>query len=647
MAKIMMLLPKKYMLDQAEKVIRENGFAVDTVRIVETVDAVNEARKCIEEGANIIVARGMQAQLIKMHTNIPVVEISMTAQEIGLLVLESKKILKKKTPRIAVVALKNLMGDISCFDQLFGVHLKCYLMDRFDEVEQAVGNAVEDGADMILGGDHVIRSVEQYHIPTLFLRSTEDSFRGALQIASKMGYAIDVEKNSRAQFATVLDIAFNGILKIDRTRTILVINHVMEELLEKPESEIVGKQLEDELTDIDVDAVESVLQGERDNYSTSIRIRRAPLLLRVAPICCDRSITGAILSCSKIKNAPQLKNKNIQDMYLSGRIAQLDFGALKILEPQLRPSIEQGKKYALSRHPVLLCGEEGTKMELLAQCIHNHSARKNFPFLMVNCSDLGDRDQYGFLFGNKASGGMEEASGVFQKCNFGTVYIDEIERLDFASQYGLYKMICYQGLVPGNMNGERHYDVRVLAGTHENLDFLMRKGYFRKDLYYSINALTLSIPPLRKRKKDIEKIVKRCLKQFMEQYSTHLTLTEEAMRAIQEYRWDGNVIQLENFCERLFLTTFKKEIDEAMVTNLLAELYPEVEISNGEKRIIVYRYPEAADIEKLLKECHGNHKAAAKELNISTTTLWRKMKKYGITGNYRRAAPDAEPEKGL
>ncbi|CAB1242856.1 protein of unknown function [Ruminococcaceae bacterium BL-6] len=196
MAKIMMLLPKKYMLDQAEKVIRENGFAVDTVRIVETVDAVNEARKCIEEGANIIVARGMQAQLIKMHTNIPVVEISMTAQEIGLLVLESKKILKKKTPRIAVVALKNLMGDISCFDQLFGVHLKCYLMDRFDEVEQAVGNAVEDGADMILGGDHVIRSVEQYHIPTLFLRSTEDSFRGALQIASKMGYAIDVEKTA-------------------------------------------------------------------------------------------------------------------------------------------------------------------------------------------------------------------------------------------------------------------------------------------------------------------------------------------------------------------------------------------------------------------------------------------------------------------
>ncbi len=644
MAKIMMLLSKKYMQDQAEKVIRENRFDVDTIRIIETVDAVDEARRCIEEGANIIVARGVQAQLIKTHTNIPVVEILMTAQEIGLLVLESKRIIKKEIPCIAIVSLKNMMSDISCFDRLFGVKLNCYIIDSFDEMEQAVENAVKDGADIILGGDHVIRSVEKYHIPTLFLKSTEDSMRGALQIASKMAYAIDIEKSSQAQFETVLDIAFNGILKIDSYRTILIVNRVMEELLGKSESEIVGKQLDDELADIDINAIESILKGERDNYSTSIRIRRNPLLLCVAPIRCDQVITGAILSCSKIKNVSQFTDKNIHNMYLSGRIAQLDFGALRTLEPQLRQSIELGKKYALSKNPVLLHGEEGTEKELFAQCIHNHSARKNFPFLMVNCSSMGNREQYGYLFGSTAGsdGGEGGASGILQKCNFGTVYIGEIERLDFASQYGLYRTICYQGLMPGNLNGEKSYDVRIIAGTHRDLSLLVKNGTFRKDLYYSLNALTLNIPPIRERKEDIEKMVKQYLKQFTEKYSTHLTLTDEAMAVILEYGWEGNLIQLENFCERLFITTYKKNIDQAMVTGLLEELYPEIKVSNGEKHVIVYKYPEVSDIVELLKKCGGNHKAVAREMGISTTTLWRKMKKYGIANNYEYEPPNTE-----
>lgn len=112
--------------------------------------------------------------------------------------------------------------------------------------------------------------------------------------------------------------------------------------------------------------------------------------------------------------------------------------------------------------------------------------------------------------------------------------------------------------MPGNLNGEKSYDVRIIAGTHRDLSLLVKNGTFRKDLYYSLNALTLNIPPIRERKEDIEKMVKQYLKQFTEKYSTHLTLTDEAMAVILEYGWEGNLIQLENFCERLFITTYKK-----------------------------------------------------------------------------------------
>lgn len=636
MAKIMMLLPKKYMLDQAKRVITENGFNVDTVRIIETVNAIEEARKCINEGANIIVARGVQAQMIKAHTNIPVVEITMTAQEIGLLILESKKIIKKEVPCIAIVSLKNMMGDYTYLNKLFGVKLNCYFINNFDELEHAVENAVKDKVDIILGGDHVIRCAEKYQVPTLFLKSTKDSIRGALSIATKMAYAIDTEKNSQAQFETVLDVSSNGIMKIDSTHTILIINHIMEELLEKSESEITGRRLEDELKDIDSNAIESVLRGDRDNYSTSIRIKKNPLLLLVAPIRSDAGIIGAILSCCKIKNTLPPKNKAMRDMYLSGRTAQLDFTVLKAHEPQLKQSIEQGKKYALSRHPVLIFGEEGTEKDIFAQCIHNRSVRANFPFFMINCSEISDDKQYSYLFGKNITFNQEKEniSGAFQKCNFGTLYLNEVERLNFACQYRLYKTICCQNLISNNINGEKHYDVRIIAGTHKDLSILVKRGLFRKDLYYSLNALTLKIPPLRERKNDIKKLVEGYLNQFIERYSTHLSVADEAMAAIQEYEWPGNLIQLENFCERLFLTTCKKNIDRSTVVDLLEKLYPEIKSINKEKYIIVYKYPEVSNIVKLLKRYNGNRKIVAKKMGISTTTLWRKMKKYGINKNY-------------
>ncbi len=635
MAKIKMLVPRSYMVDQAEKVIRDNGFTVDSIKVIETVDTVVEARKCIEEGANIIVARGVQAELIKSYTNIPVAEISMTAQEIGLLVVECKKIIKKKIPTIAIVSLKNMINDISYFDKLFDIKLNCYFTDNFDQMEQAVENAIKDGADIILGGDHVIRCVEKYNIPVLFLRSTEDSIRGALQLAEKMGYAIDVEKSSNAQLETMLDTAFNGIIKIDSNHKILIVNHIVEELLKKPVSEIVGKQLEDEFIDIDRHAIENILTGERDNYSTSIKIKGKPLLLLVAPIRYDNDIIGAILSCSRIKNVPQSDSKTIQDMYLYGYIAKFDFASLKTNEPKLRECIELGKKYALSKHPVLIYGEEGTEMEVFAQCIHNNSSRKTFPFLMVNCSAMSDIEQYNYLFGaNTESDGKGNTSGVFQTCNYGTVYINEIEKLNLTSQYGIYKAICFQGLMSGDMKREKHYDVRIIAGTHTDLRPLVKKGLFREDLYYSINALTLDIPPLRNRGEDIEKMVKQYLQEFTETHTTHLTIADEAMKVIKEYKWEGNLIQLENFCERLFLTTYKKNIDQAMVIRLLNELYPDVRTIDGEERVVVYKYPEAAVIVDILKKHKGNRKAASEELNISTTTLWRKMKKYGITNDY-------------
>lgn len=620
MAQIAVFLPRESMLAQAEQVIRDQKFDIKKVQVIETVDAVSKAREAIEEGIQIIVARGVQARLIKKLTNIPVIDITLSAQELGLLVVEAKKIVKKARPQLAIIGFDNMISDISYFDQLFDVQMKCYYVDEFDEMEEAVETAVLTGADLILGGDTVNRIVENYSIPAMFLSSTEDSIRNALFIAQKMSYAIDVEQSSNAQLETMLDTAFNGIVKIDKERRIIVMNHLVETLLGKQSKEVAGQQLEVVLNGLEPDAVNQILNGSRDTYSTSVKVKGTPLLFLIAPIKYDEQITGAIVSCSKIKVGGQTEAKTIQEIYLNGYRAKSDFYLLKSEEPVFRECVELGKKYALSRRPVLIIGEAGTEKECFAQCIHNNSGRRNGPFLAVNANTVKNEE------------GMY---ALLKSCNHGTLYIDEVDALSVICQYELYKLIQSQDTtILGEMSTGQPFDVRIMVAAKRELGIYVSKGSFREDLFYSLNGLAIQIPPLRKRKRDIPVVVQSCLKQFAESYRTFLQISDEAMEVLVNYRWEGNLIQLESFCERLCLTTAKKNIDEAVVRNLLERLYPKIREVENEERLIVIKHPEALELTRLLEKHGGNRNAVASELQISTTTLWRRMKKYGILNKY-------------
>ena len=131
------------MLYQAHNILQEKKYKIDEMRVIQTKDTVIEARKAIAEGATLIIARGLQASLIKQYTDVPVAEIVMTAQEMGLLVIKAKQILKKKHPVIAVVGFKNMFCDMSFFDQLYEIELRTYLAQTGEELERAAEQAVE------------------------------------------------------------------------------------------------------------------------------------------------------------------------------------------------------------------------------------------------------------------------------------------------------------------------------------------------------------------------------------------------------------------------------------------------------------------------------------------------------------------------
>ena len=635
MSKIAILLPKEYMLGQARNVIREDELDIDILKVIKTSDSVYEARQAVEQGAEVVLARGVQAAFIRQYTNIPVAELTLTGQEIGLMFASAKKkVPDKKCPQIALIGFKNMFSDTTYADELFDIRLKFYDITAIEQAAEKVDLAIQEGADVLLGGDTVNALAAQKGIPAQFIDSTEESIRSAIGVAKKMILTAEAEKNFTAQFETVLDNSYNGILEIDENKEIMIVNRAGEELFHKKASQLEGTALEKVIPELEQRYIDDVLSGKRDSFMTSVYVAGVPMMLTAAPIQYENKIRGAIISL--YRNASVRKNDadELHSYYLKGYVAHAHFSDIRITGKEMEYCVELSKMYALSKNPVLICGEDGTDKEKLAQCIHNNSSYKAGPFVAVNCSGMTEQMQVDRLFGNPDAEDESMKKGALAIGDHGTIVISEIEKLSLLCQYRLYRAIRYDSLIQNDLERSQTLDNRIIAITGADLYQYVEQGRFRQDLYYLLNSLTVEIPPLRKRPQDIRAIVEDCRVRFTKRYARFPKIAEDAMEALAGFGWQGNEIQLESFCERLFLTSPKKTITSDYVYFLLDTLYPVKERISEDGTTVIYQHPEAARLTELLEKHQGNRSAVARELGISTTTLWRRMKKYGVINKY-------------
>lgn len=635
MSKIAILLPKEYMLEQARNVIREDELDIDILKVIKTSDSVYEARQAVEQGAEVVLARGVQAAFIRQYTNIPVAELTLTGQEIGLMIASAKKkVPDKKCPQIALIGFKNMFSDTTYADELFDIRLKFYDIAAIEQAAEKVDLAIQEGADVLLGGDTVNALAAQKGIPAQFIDSTEESIRSAIGVAKKMILTAEAEKNFTAQFETVLDNSCNGILEIDENKEIMIVNRAGEELFHKKASQLEGTALEKVIPELEQRYIDDVLSGKRDSFMTSVYVAGVPMMLTAAPIQYENKIRGAIISL--YRNASVRKNDadELHSYYLKGYVAHAHFSDIRITGKEMEYCVELSKMYALSKNPVLICGEDGTDKEKLAQCIHNNSSYKAGPFVAVNCSGMTEQMQVDRLFGNPDAEDESMKKGALAISDHGTIVISEIEKLSLLCQYRLYRAIRYDSLIQNDLERSQTLDNRIIAITGADLYQYVEQGRFRQDLYYLLNSLTVEIPPIRKRPQDIRAIVEDCRVRFTKRYARFPKIAEDAMEALAGFGWQGNEIQLESFCERLFLTSPKKTITSDYVYFLLDTLYPVKERISEDGTTVIYQHPEAARLTELLEKHQGNRSAVAKELGISTTTLWRRMKKYGVINKY-------------
>ncbi len=300
-------------------------------------------------------------------------------------------------------------------------------------------------------------------------------------------------------------------------------------------------------------------------------------------------------------------------------------------DPKTLKTLSLARKVAPTPATVLLLGESGTGKEVLARCIHMNSKRAGGPFVAVNCAALAPSLIESELFGHEKgsfTGAIDRHSGVFERANGGTIFLDEIGELDSGLQAKLLRVLQERSFERVGGGKTVQIDVRVIAATNRDLPTLAGQGRFRSDLYYRLSTFPIEIPPLRERPGDLDALAVLFLNNSAGRMEKPVPeLTPEARQKLRSYTWPGNVRELENVMERAAILANDSVEPEHLV---LLEARPSAGVVASADGLNM-RGIERQAIEEALRKHAGNRTRASRELGISLRTLQYRLKEYGIS----------------
>ncbi|MGM0453476.1 MAG: sigma-54 interaction domain-containing protein [Thermodesulfobacteriota bacterium] len=432
--------------------------------------------------------------------------------------------------------------------------------------------------------------------------------------------------------ATILESISDGVFTVDGQWRITSFNRAAEEITGTDRAEAIGRPCSEvfraSMCEVDCALKKTMQSGEpvvdKAGFIVNAQGRRIPISVSTALLKDkDGEIIGGAETFRDLSLVEQLRKE------LKGRHR---LGDLVTRSPEMRRIFDIVPQLAASGSTVLICGETGTGKELLARAIHNMSPRQHKPFVAVNCGALPDNLLESELFGYKAgafTGAHRDKPGRFAMADGGTLMLDEIGEITQALQLRLLRVLQEKTFEPLGATKSKSVDVRVIAATNRDLADLVKRGDFRQDLYYRINVIQVDLPPLRSRKEDIPLLVAHFVERFNHIQGKCVSgVTPAAMSLLMAHDYPGNVRELENMIEHAFVLCNDGWIEPAHLPGEFANAAPPAGPEGGLKEAVASM--EMQMIDDALKRNHYSRKAAARELGIDKSTLFRKMKALGL-----------------
>lgn len=607
MVKIQWIVPYTEVWDicrqQAESIKRPD-MEIELIQVFTQDD--DRLKKC---HADIVIARGITARTLQQYNpEVHIVDIPIGFAEVISAVVQCKE--KLKVEKAAVILTKPLEGGVEELGRASGIELEQYAASTQEEICSAVETALEHGAGAFIGGENLRLICEDKGLKAIHVLSGPSALKQALNEAVNMGTAINRQVQQATFQKSILDSMKEAVAVIDKKGIIINVNKRVYDVLHLTKN-MVGKSIEELCKGTDWE--ESLSSGlEMESVQ---EIRRQFILVSLKPINIASEGSVVLITFQNVDNIKETESKIRRKLAEKGLTARYHFEDIIGDSEELKQAVTMAYYYSRTDSNVLLLGESGTGKELFAHSIHNASRRKHQPFVAVNCAALPENllesELFGYVGGAFSGASREGKAGLFELAHRGTIFLDEIGEIPMNLQAKLLRVLQEREIRRIGDDKIIPVDVRVISATNIHMQDMIKEHKFRSDLYYRINLLQISIPPLRERKGDVFQLAGHFMNRFAAKYDVSPPVfTEKAKMDFLEYSWPGNVRELQNICERIIVLPHEMEITSEDLKRM--KIFEDVaeEERPGEKR----------------KRKNMSQEELASMMGISRTTLWRRRK---------------------
>jgi transcriptional regulator with PAS, ATPase and Fis domain len=606
-------------------------------------EAVQPAKKLEEMGMEVLTTWDATAAIIEKHVSIPVISIQISDLDLIRALNQAKQFGKN----IALLYSEPL-GGIELLEELLHVRIRQIPFKTVNDFKYGLMNAFNDGCEVVIGKSYITLDVaKEYKKKAVLITFTNEMVVKSIRQLVKIAEIRRREREEFVRLQTIFNSLADGVVVIDSRGNTTLVNPAAEKMFNIQGSDVLGLPVSRFLPSSHI--METLSKKKRFDYDI-IDFGDSSLIAGHEPVFCGERIIGVASTFRTVSEIQKIDHK-IRDKAMSrGFTAQYGFQDFFGKSPAMKEVTQQAKIFAQTDSTILITGETGTGKEVMAQSIHNFSRRKNKPFVAINCTAIAENLLESELFGYEegAFTGARKGGkiGLFELAHEGTIFLDEIGSMPVSLQSRLLRVLQERKVM--RIGGERliPIDVRIIAATNKDLLLQVKERLFREDLYYRLNVLSLNMPPLRERQLDLPDLIDSLTDRFSEKYKRKkVKIPKDVVKVLTSYPWPGNIRELENVTERLVLLFGSGKPIHQLVysvlmmggangakTGALTEEVPRRDYAPSSAK----EEPAALDelkkkkITDVLEQANFNISKASSFLGISRSTLYRKMKRFGL-----------------
>lgn len=610
----------------------------------------------------IIVSYYFSEKMSRYDSSVPIIPINFSNWEtLDILQSLKKNIVDTHIPhphKVALITAAPLSLDLTILSDIFGLELHNIIRDGEILPDSFFQALKEEGFEIAACGSGYHQQVVaagMYHA----YDPNAHSYIGILEEFRRILKLITISRQvsqRNQQLLQMINYSFEAIWMTDNQGLITSYNVKAAELFGKNTKKafpsFAGCPIYEVLPGEMRDILQDALTNGTNYYSHLLLHTQSDGIFNITPLMENGAVSTVIFHFTALPHLEQMEEQIRTESYVKGHKAKYTFKNLIGESSTIKLAIKNADLFAKYDSNILLIGETGTGKEIFAQSIHNSSRRSGQPFVAVNCGalppNLLESELFGYVEGAFTGASKKGKMGLFEIANQGTIFLDEISEMDANGQLRLLRVLEEREVMRIGSDRVIPVNVRVIAACNKDLAKMVQNGIFREDLFYRLNVLTIQIPALREREQDAFLLAEYYLDIYSQKYQKTVQLSPDSAPVLTTCQWPGNVRQLRNFCERLVIVADDYQLSSDFMKDQLQQAYPFFDHTDNTGLSLPFSAaPSAApsagislpkserdEILQSLRQTKGNRRQAASLLGISTSTLWRKMKKYNIMESY-------------